>query len=63
MVRLEKVTYKNEEDVIRLDLFESQYSFVADNVESLADAYIAITSDKSEFFQEIENMYMMEALC
>ena len=63
MVRLEKVTYKNEEDVIRLDLFESQYSFVADNVEILADACIAITSDKSEFFQEIENMYMMEALC
>ena len=45
IIRLEKVTYKNEEDVIRLDLFESQYSFVADNVESLADAYIAITSD------------------
>ena len=45
MVHLEKVTCKNEEDIIRLDIFESQYPFVADNVESLADAYIAITSD------------------
>ena len=32
MIPLEKVTYKNEEDVIRLDIFESQYSYVADNV-------------------------------
>ena len=44
MIHLEKVTYKNEEEVIRLDTFESQYPFVADNVESLADAYVAITS-------------------
>ena len=41
MIHLEKVTYKNEEEVIRLDTFESQYPFVADNVESLADAHIA----------------------
>ena len=34
-------------DVIRLDIFESQYPFVADNVESLADAYVAITSDEA----------------
>ena len=44
MIHLEKVTYKNEEEVIRLDTFESQYPFVADNVESLAHAYVAITS-------------------
>ena len=47
MIHLEKVTYKNELDVIRLDIFESQYPFVADNVESLADAYIAITSGEA----------------
>ena len=41
MIHLEKVTYKNEEDVISLDITESQYPFVADNVESLADAYVA----------------------
>ncbi len=47
MVRLEKVTYKNEEDVISLDIFESQYPFVAGNEESLADAYIAVTSENA----------------
>jgi len=45
MVHLEKVTSKNQEEIIEMDIFESQYPFVADNVESLADAYIAITSD------------------
>jgi diamine N-acetyltransferase len=45
MVNLEKVTYKNEEEIISMDIYESQYPFVADNVESLADAYVAITSD------------------
>ena len=47
MIHPEKVTYKNELDVIRLDLFESQYPFVADSVESLADAYAAVTSDEA----------------
>ena len=45
MVHLEKVTSKNQEEIIEMDIFESQYPFVADNVGSLADAYIAITSD------------------
>lgn len=45
MVHLEKVTFKNMEDVISLDISELQYPFVADNEESLAEAYIAITSD------------------
>ena len=47
MVHLEKVTCKNEVDVINLNIFESQYPFVADNAESLADAYIAVTSDSA----------------
>ena len=47
MVHLEKITCKNMEDVISLDIFESQYPFVANNEESLAEAYVAITSDDS----------------
>ena len=47
MVHLEKVTSENEEDVISMDIFESQYPFVADNVASLADAYVAVTSDEA----------------
>ena len=45
MVHLEKVTSQNIEEIIDMDIFESQYPFVADNVESLAEAYVAITSD------------------
>ena len=47
MVHLEKVTTKNYEELIELNIFESQYPFVADNVESLAEAYLAVTSDES----------------
>ena len=47
MVHLEKVTYKNEEEIFGMDINESQYPFVAGNVESLADAYIAITSGEA----------------
>lgn len=47
MLHLEKVTYKNFEDVVDLTIFESQYPFVADNEESLAEAYLAISSGKA----------------
>ncbi|MBR0352636.1 MAG: GNAT family N-acetyltransferase [Oscillospiraceae bacterium] len=47
MIHLEKVTYKNALDICRLSVFESQYSFVADNEESLVEAYLAVTSDAS----------------
>ena len=47
MVHLEKVTYDNFEELIELNIFESQYPFVADNTESLAEAYLAVTSDES----------------
>ena len=50
MVHLEKVTWKNEEDVMGLEIFESQYPFVADNTESLAEAYIAVTSDEAHAY-------------
>ena len=47
MVHLEKITHKNAWDVCELTIFESQYPFVADNEESLAEAYLAVTSEAS----------------
>ena len=47
MIHLEKVTYKNALDVCELSIFESQYSFVASNEESLVEAYLAVTSESS----------------
>ena len=47
MVHLEKVTYNNALAVCELSIFESQYPFVADNEESLVEAYLAVTSDES----------------
>jgi len=47
MVHLEKVTYRNFEDVTDLSIFESQYPFVADNVESIAEAYLALMSGEA----------------
>ena len=47
MVHLEKVTYANALAVCELTIFESQYPFVADNEESLVEAYLAVTSDSS----------------
>ena len=45
MIHLEKVTHKNVWDVTELEIFESQYPFVASNDESLMEAYIAVTSE------------------
>ncbi|MBE6910345.1 MAG: GNAT family N-acetyltransferase [Ruminococcaceae bacterium] len=47
MVHLEKVTYRNFEDVTDLSIFESQYPFVANNVESIAEAYLALMSGEA----------------
>ena len=47
MVRLEKVTGENFEELIELKIFESQYPFVADNTESLAEAYLAVMSGEA----------------
>ncbi|MBQ5991617.1 MAG: GNAT family N-acetyltransferase, partial [Clostridia bacterium] len=47
MVYLEKVTSKNLEELLELNIFESQYPFVADNTESLAEAYVAVTSGEA----------------
>ena len=40
MIHLEKLTYKNFDDVFDLDIKKSQYPFVADNVYSVAEAYV-----------------------
>lgn len=47
MLHLEKVTHENFDDVTDLTIFESQYPFVADNTESLAEAYLAISSGEA----------------
>ena len=47
MIHLEKVTHRNFEAIINLNIFESQYPFVADNVESLAEAYLAVMSGEA----------------
>ena len=47
MIHLEKVTYQNALEVCELSIFESQYPFVADNEESLVEAYLAVTSEAS----------------
>ena len=47
MIHLEKVTYENARAVCKLSIFEHQYPFVADNEESLVEAYLAVTSEAS----------------
>lgn len=47
MVHLEKVTYDNALAVCELSIFESQYNFVADNEESLVEAYLAVMSGEA----------------
>ena len=47
MVHLEKVTYDNLEELMELNIFESQYPFVADNTASLAEAYLAVMSEEA----------------
>ncbi len=47
MVHLEKVTYKNAQEVCEMSIFESLYPFVADNEERLMEAYLAVTSETS----------------
>ena len=47
MIHLEKVTFENVKDILDMDIYKYQYPFVADNIESLADAYIAITTENA----------------
>lgn len=45
-VRLVEVDTKNLNDLIRLQPFESQYNFVADNCYSLAEAYANLSAGR-----------------
>ena len=49
MIHLEKVSIKNLEDIIDLKTAKDQENFVAENVESLAEAYTTIGTDCTAF--------------
>ena len=49
MLRLEKVTAKNVWDLLKLDVAESQRSFVAANDVSIIEAYTTITANGHAF--------------
>ena len=42
MIRLEKLTYENADEVFELEVKEEQYPFVADNTYSVAQAYVTL---------------------
>ena len=44
MVELRPITEENFEDCINLDVREEQQDFIAENMCSLAEAYVAMTS-------------------
>ena len=43
-VHLEKITYENCEEVFDMDVKKEQYNFVADNVYSIAQAYVTLVN-------------------
>ena len=49
MIHLEKVNGKNVWDILKLDVHESQRSFVAGNDISIIEAYTAITANGHAF--------------
>lgn len=46
MIEFRKVTCDNFEECIKLEPFEEQKSFVASNISSLAEAYVALTNNE-----------------
>lgn len=46
MIELRKVTFNNFEECIKLEPNEEQKSFVASNISSLAEAYVALTNNE-----------------
>jgi len=46
MIELRKITFDNLEECIKLEPKDEQKSFVASNMHSLAEAYIAITNNE-----------------
>ena len=50
MIHLEKITWDNYGDVLKLKVTKEQKGFVAPNSDSLIDAYFALTEDKIQVF-------------
>jgi len=46
MIEFRKITWDNFEECIRLDIFEEQKSFVATNMYSIAQSYVALENDQ-----------------
>ncbi|HEY8364377.1 MAG TPA: GNAT family N-acetyltransferase [Haloplasmataceae bacterium] len=47
MISLQKITYDNFYEILTLEPFEEQKNFVARNIYSLAEAYVALTNKTS----------------
>jgi len=46
MIELQKITFDNFDECIKLETTEEQKSFVASNIRSLAQAYVALTNNE-----------------
>ena len=49
MLKLKQINRKNVADILNLEVFDNQKSFVATNNSSIIDAYIAITENNDVF--------------
>ena len=49
MLKLKKINRKNVADILNLEVFDNQKSFVATNNSSIIEAYIAITENNDVF--------------
>ena len=55
MLELKKINRKNVADILKLEVFDNQKSFVATNNSSIIEAYIAITENNDVFTFGIYN--------
>ena len=55
MLKLKKINRKNVADILNLEVFDNQKSFVATNNSSIIEAYIAITENNHVFTFGIYN--------
>ena len=55
MLKLEKINRNNVAEILKLEVFENQKSFVATNNSSIIEAYIAITDNNDVFTFGIYN--------
>lgn len=46
MIELRKITFDNYDECVKLEPFENQKNFVASNICSLAQAYVALTNNE-----------------